>query len=168
MMRYQVMALSSEMTGAMTIGSIAWQRGGSSGSETGYYNNFQLYMGLASSDQLSDNFLDNYVPGTRALVYETPTQTMSAAPDQWMTIALDTPFWYNGTDNLIVELIWSGGSNMFFTYKWNTGANRALENDSDIYAPTGVLGQNMSELMFDGPLALTPYSFGAIKALWVE
>jgi len=168
MMRYQVMALSSEMTGAMTIGSIAWQRGGSSGSETGYYNNFQLYMGLASSDQLSDNFLDNYVPGTRTLVYETPTQTMSAAPDQWMTIALDTPFWYNGTDNLIVELIWSGGSNMFFTYKWNTGASRALENDSDIHAPTGVLGQNMSELMFDGPLSLTPYSFGAIKALWVE
>jgi len=167
-MRYQVMALSSEMTGAMTIGSIAWQRGGSSGSDTGYYNNFKLYMGLASSDQLSDNFLDNYVPGTRALVYETPTQTMSAAPDQWMTIALDTPFWYNGTDNLIVELIWSGGSNMFFTYKWNTGASRALENDSDIHAPTGVLGQNLSEVMFDGPHSLTPYSFGAIKALWVE
>lgn len=167
-MRYQVMALSSEMTGSMTIGSIAWQRGGSSGAETGYYNNFQLYMGLASSAQLLNNFEDNYIPGTRTLVYETPTQTMSAAPNQWMTISLDTPFWYNGTDNLIVELIWSGGTNMFFTYKWNTGDFRALENDSNIYAPTGTLSQNMSQLMFDGPLALTPYSFGAIKALWME
>lgn len=167
-MRYQVMALSSEMAGELTIESIGWQRGGSSGSETGYYNNFQLYMGLASSDQLSNNFEDNYLPGTRTLVYETPAQTMSAAPDQWMTISLDTPFPYNGTDNLIVELIWSGGSNMFFTYKWNTGDYRALENDSDIYAPTGVLSQNMSELMFDGSLALAPYSFGAIKALWTD
>lgn len=167
-MRYQVMALSSEMTGPMTISSISWQRGGSSGSETGYYNNFQLYMGLASSDQLSESFEGNYIPGSRTLVYETPTQIMSAAPDQWMTISLDTPFWYNGTDNLIVELIWAGGSNMFFTYKWNTGSFRALENDSDIYSPTGTLSQNMSELMFDGPLALTPCSFGAIKALWVD
>ena len=167
-MRYQVMALASEMNGAMTIGSVSWQRGGSSGSPTGFYNNFQLFMGVSAEAGLGNNFEGNYIPGTRTLVYETPSQTMSAGPDEWMTITLDTPFWYNGTDNLLVELQWVGGSNMFFTYKWNTGANRALENKTDIYSPTGNLSQNMSELMFDGPLNLTRHTFGAIKALWAQ
>ncbi len=167
-MRYQVMALSSEMDGAMTIGSIAWQRGGSAGSTTGYYNSFKLYVGVASTDELTTTFEDNYVPGTRTLVYETASQTMTAGPDEWMTINLDTPFWYNGTDNLVVELVWIGGSNMFYTYKWNAGSNRALENGDDITSPTGTLSQSMSELAFDGPLSLTRYSFGAIKAFWAE
>jgi hypothetical protein len=167
-MRYQVMALASEMDGAMTISSISWQRGGSMGSASGNYNNFEIHLGLSSEPELTDVFEDNYIPGTRTLVYQTSSQTMSAGPDQWMTIPLDTPFWYNGTDNLVVEIRWVGGANMFYTYKWSTGADRALENKTDVFSPAGTLSQNMSELMFDGPLSLTRHSFGAIKALWTD
>lgn len=154
------------MSGAMTINQIGWQRGGSSGSPSGYYNNFELYIGLASESELSDTFDDNYIPGTRTLVYKTTTQVMSAGPDEWMIITLDTPFWYNGADNLIVELEWVGGSNMFYTYMWETGTSRGLMNKSDVSAPTGTLYTRMSELMFDGPLALEQGTFGSIKALW--
>ncbi len=150
----------------MTISEISWQRGGSSGSASGSYNSFKLYMGLSAASELTSTFADNYLPGTRVLVYETGTQFMSGQPDQWMTITLDTPFWYNGVDNLVVELEWVGGVNMFFTYMWPTGANRGLMNKTDVGSRTGTLSQNMSELMFDGPSALEPATFGSIKALW--
>jgi len=150
----------------MTIDQIGWQRGGASGSATGYYNSFKLYVGLASESELSDTFNDNYIPGTRTLVYTTTTQVMSAGPDEWSIITLDTPFWYNGTDNLIVELEWIGGSNMFYTYMWDTGTNRGLMNKSDVTSPTGTLSTEMSRLMIDGTLALEHETFGSIKALW--
>lgn len=148
----------------MTIESVAWQRGGSSGSPTGTYNNFKLYMGLASADVLSDTFADNYIDGTRILVYDTATQTMSAGADEWMTITLDTPYWYNGSDNLVFELEWQGGASMFYTYMWNTGSPRGLMNKTDLTSPTGTLSNNMSELRFDGTMALVPSTFGSIKA----
>lgn len=154
------------MQGAMTINQIGWQRGGSSGSSSGYYNNFKLYIGLASESELSDTFADNYIPGSRIRVYETTTQVMSAGPDEWMIITLDTPFWYNGVDNLIIELEWVGGSNMFYTYMWETGTNRGLMNKTNVGSPTGTLYTKMSQLMFDGTLALEPETFGSIKALW--
>ncbi|MCK5117053.1 MAG: hypothetical protein KAR44_10665 [Candidatus Aegiribacteria sp.] len=161
-----MIALSSEMSGAMTISQISWQRGGSSGAASGNYNNFKLYVGLASVSELTDTYADNYIPGTRTLVYQTASQVMSAGTDEWVTITLDTPFWYNGVDNVIVELEWVGGANMFYTYMWETGANRGLMNKTSVGAPTGTLSTKMSELMFDGDMALEQHTFGYIKALW--
>ncbi|MBD3279001.1 MAG: hypothetical protein GF388_11935 [Candidatus Aegiribacteria sp.] len=149
----------------MTIGRVSWQRGGSYGSETGYYNSFKLYIGLSDSAELTDTYSDNYIPGSRVMVYSTTTQVMSAAPDEWMTVELDTPFYYNGSDNLILELEWAGGSNMFYTYMWDTGSNRGLMNKVDIGSPTGVLYSSMSRLMFDSPVSLDAATFGEIKAL---
>lgn len=150
----------------MTIGEVSWQRAGTSGSPQGYYNTFRIYMGHADTDELSDTFEDNYVPGSRTLVYSTATQTMSADPDQWMTIQLDTPFEYDGTRDLIVEISWVGGSNMFFTYMWETGSNRGLMNKNDVTSPTGTLYTRMSQLMFSPASSLEQHTFGAIKALW--
>lgn len=158
--------MSSEMSGAMTISQIGWQRGGDYGASSGYYNNFKLYIGLASKSELSDTFDDNYIPGTRILVYEATSQNMAAGPDEWMIITLDTPFWYNGVENLIVELEWVGGYEMFYTYLWETGSNRSLMNKADVHSPTGTLSTTMSQLMFDGALALEQETFGSIKALW--
>lgn len=161
------MALSDEMAGPMTISSVAWQRGGSSGSASGTYNNFKLYMGLCSSSELTSTFADNYIPGSRVLVYETASQVMSAGPDEWMTITLDTPFWYNGEDNLILELEWQGGANMFYTYMWETGASRGLIADYP-WMEQGTLSTSMSELGFDGDLGFVQVTFGAIKTLFAN
>ncbi|MEN8208431.1 MAG: hypothetical protein ABFR50_04185 [Candidatus Fermentibacteria bacterium] len=150
----------------MTISQIGWQRAGSSGSAYGYYNNFKLYIGLASVSELSSTFADNYIPGTRTLVYQTTSQVMSADPDEWMSITLDTPFWYNGADNLIVELEWLGGANMFYTYMWETGTSRGLMNKSNVSSPTGTLSSRMSQLMFEGTMAFEQSTFGYIKTLW--
>jgi hypothetical protein len=154
------------MEGPMLIQSIAWQRAGSAGSATGTYNSFKLYVALSSASELTDTYESNYMPGSRTLVYETPTQTMSAGPDEWVTLTLDTPYWYNGTDNLIVEFEWQGGANMFYTYMWPTGANRGLLNKTSLVSPTGTLSQNMSELRFEGEDALQPLTFAEIKTLF--
>lgn len=150
----------------MTIGEIGWQRGGSAGSASGTYNGFKLYMGVAAGSELTDTFEANYAPGTKTMVYSTPVQTMSAAADGWMMITLDTPYEYDGTENLIVELQWAGGANMFYTYMWDTGASRGLMNKTDISNPTGTLSNLMSELMFEPAYALEANTFAAIKALW--
>ena len=152
----------------MEIARISWQRAGSYGSETGYYYGFKLFMGTAADSELTDTFADNYAPGTRTLVYSTTAQQMTADPDQWMTILLDDPFYYNGTDDLIVELQWVGGSNMFYTYLWETGSNRGLMNKNDVGSPTGFLYTTMSELMFGAASPLQQSTFGSIKAMWAD
>lgn len=154
------------MSGPLTIGQISWQRGGSFGSATGTYNNFKLYMGVAAGSELTDTFENNYMAGTRVQVYATPSQSMHAEADGWMTITLDTPYEYDGTGNIILELEWAGGSNMFFTYMWQTGANRGLMNKSNIGNPTGTLSTKMSELMFQPALTLEVTTFAGIKALF--
>jgi hypothetical protein len=152
------------MSGPMTISMVSWQRGGSSGSTSGTYNSFKLYMGVAAGTELTDTFEANYVPGTRTLVYQTPSQVMSAAPDEWMRIVLDTPYEYDGASGLIVELQWVGGVNMFYTYMWDTGSSRGLMNKTDVTSPTGTLYTTMSELRFDDTQALETDTFGSIKA----
>ena len=161
-----MIALAEEMAGPMTIGELSWQRAGSSGSPQGFYYVFSIHMGLADADELSDTFEDNYVPGSRTLVYTASTQKMTAEPDQWMTILLDTPFQYDGTHNLIVEIQWIGGANMFYTYMWETGSYRGLMNKNDAGSPTGTLYTRMSQLMFSPASSLEQHTFGAIKALW--
>jgi hypothetical protein len=163
-----VIALASEMDGPMTIGEISWQRAGSYGSETGHYYGFRLYMGVAADSELTNTFADNYVHGTRTLVYSTAAQQMTALPDQWMSILLDTPYYYNGTEDLVIELEWVGGSNMFYTYLWDTGTNRGLMNKSDVGSPIGELYTTMSELMFAPASALEERTFGSIKAMWAD
>jgi len=121
-------------------------------------------MGVAAGTELTDTFEANYVPGTRTLVYQTPSQVMSAAPDEWMRIVLDTPYEYDGASGLIVELQWVGGVNMFYTYMWDTGSSRGLMNKTDVTSPTGTLYTTMSELRFDDTQALETDTFGSIKA----
>ncbi len=150
----------------MTIGQISWQRAGSAGSSTGYYNNFKLYMGVAAGSELTDTYQANYAPGTRTEVYATSSQAIHAEADGWMTITLDTPYEYDGTGNIILELEWAGGSNMFYTYMWETGANRGLMNKTSLGSPTGTLSTKMSELMFEPAYSLEATTFAAIKSLF--
>lgn len=160
------MALASEMNGPMTIGETGWQRAGEYGSKTGYYSGFTIYMGHSGGSELTPRFDDNYLPGTRVMVYSTSSQTMTAEPDGWMSVPLETPFEYNGTDNLIVEIEWTGGSNIFYTWMWETGANRGLLNTTDTGNPSGELRTAMSRLLFTPASSLDRLTFGGIKTLW--
>jgi hypothetical protein len=148
----------------MTIESISWLRTNpESGDSTAAFPEFELYMGLCSGDYLGTEFLDNYIPGTRTLVYSSNPLQVSADPGEWYTIELQTPFWYNGQDNLLLELCWINGTGSFHTYAWNSpGVPRSLKSPTPD-GPTGFLSSMMSQLMLDGTTGLSPATFAQVK-----
>ena len=145
----------------MTLNALSWHRT-SVGSASANFSNFQIFVGHGASDELGTNFEDNYIAGTRTLVYSATSQTLFAQAEEWVTIDLDTPFDYNGIDNLIVEINWSGGSGTFYTYKWQTGTNRCLTG-ANPGSTTGSLSTQIGQIRLDLPLALESTTFAAIK-----
>jgi len=161
-----LVVLDEEIGDAMAIETISWQRG-PSGSAVASFNGFQIFMGISEADMLGTTFDDNYIPGTRTLVYETNLLELNVGPDEWFDFTLDTPFWYNGEDNLIIEVVWQSGENTLWAYVWNTtGQTPRSVEAATAGASQGFLSQKLSELRLDGILGLTQETFGGIKALF--
>ena len=79
-------------------------------------------------------------------------------------IVLDEPYWYNGQDNLIIEVEWAGGSGSFYTYKWDTGSARCVVGAYP-GVTSGSVQNSMSQLMLTGTLELGTATFGAVKTV---
>jgi len=165
-MHYQVVVLDSEMGGAMEISSLAWQRA-LSGSDQGHYFNVDIYMGLCAGDQLGGTFEDNWVPGTKTLVFSADALDLTAGPNEWVSVALDTPYWFNGQQNLLIDLQWASAnpSYSFYTWHWDTGVVRSVKATS-LGSPSGILSTQMSEMTISGVLVLDQATFGAVKAVF--
>lgn len=159
--------LASEIGDAIEIESLSWKRH-VSGDPQGIYNDYSLYMGLCSSDVLGTNFDDNYISGSRTLVMSSSLYTTpSAGPNAWFDSILDTAFWYNGEDNLIIEIEWSDGAGSLYTWHWDSssqrcvigpyGASNASETSSDV-----------PNIRLNGVLSLSNTTFGQIKAAFIE
>jgi hypothetical protein len=166
-MRYQAVVLGEEMQGACDILSVAWQRA-TSGNDQGHYYDVNIYMGLCASDQLGSVFEDNWVPGTKTLVFSTDQLDLSAGVNEWEPITLDAPYWYGGQQNLLLEVEWGSAntSYSFYTWKWDTGAVRSIKA-VDLAAPSGIMSTQMSELQFTADLDLEVDTFGCIKTLFI-
>ena len=145
----------------MTIDAVSWNW--AAGGTTATFGDFQLFMGHSASGELGTRFDDNYIPGSKVLVLSEGVQTVSAGSDGWITLELETPFEYNGTDNLVIEVHWSSGSGSVYTYKWETGQNRSLTGAHPT-SPDGSLDSQTSQIRIDMPLALEQMTFGRIKA----
>jgi len=162
-MRYQVVVLASDIGDAMTIESLSWIRS-VGGDPEGTFEDFKVYMGLCSSDELSTDYDSNYMSGTKLLVQESTSYTNGATnPNDWFDMILDTPYWYNGEDNLIIEMEWSSGNGSLFTWHWNGGDNRCVIGSygSSIGDYTE---QMVPNLKLNGTLSLDATTFGAVKA----
>ena len=158
-----MVVLASEIGDAIEIESLSFKRH-FSGHSQGTYNDYSLYMGLCSSDELGTNFDDNYIPGTRILVMSSSSYTTpSAAPNEWFDNILDTSFWYNGVDNLIIEIEWSSGTGSLYTWHWDASGQRC------IIGPYGAsieseISSVMPNIKLNGVLSLSNSTFGQIKA----
>ncbi len=163
-MRYQGVVLESEIGGAMEIESIAWQRT-PAGSDQGHFYDVEIYMGLCSSDQLGSTFADNWVPGTKTLVFSAAQLDLAAAANEWEAVILSTPYWYDGQQNLLFEVTWQSASTSysFYTWQWETGGARTAYA-TNLGSATGILSTKLSMLQFDGVLALDSVTFGSLKA----
>ncbi|NOQ22377.1 MAG: hypothetical protein GQ565_06985 [Candidatus Aegiribacteria sp.] len=165
-MRYQVVVLASEMGNAINIDSFSWKRH-VTGASQGTFNDMKIYMGLCSSAELGSTFDDNYISGTRTLVMSaSPYTSQSAGPNEWFEFVFDTPYWYNGQDNLLIGIEWSTGSGSVYAWNWNGGTNRCIYG---LYGASTALSQNSNvpNLRLNGTLSLTNSTFARIKAAFI-
>lgn len=162
-MHYQVVVLASEINSAILIDRISFQRS-VGGEPMGTFNDFKVYMGVSGSDQLSLDYQANYIDGTRIQVLAgDPYVNGAASPNTWFDVVLDTPYWYNGQDNLIIEVEWSSGAGSLYTWQWNGGSDRSVIGEYG--ASTGAYTESLvPHLILNGTLSLESTTFGAIKA----
>jgi hypothetical protein len=162
-MRYQVVVLDTEIGDAIEISSISWKRFPSP-DDQGSFNDLKVYLGLCASDDLVAAFDDNYISGTKTLVLSESSYTTSVVGiNEWFEIPFTTPFWYNGQDNLIIEIEWSSGSGSLYSWSALPGGIRR------IYGPYGttsalVLDDNFPTIQLNGTLSLENTTFAQIKA----
>jgi len=162
-----VVVLDSEIGGAFQIQELSLVRhsSGSTPAPTNF-SDFQIWFGLTDSDQLSSTFEDNFIPGTRTLVFDRDSLYLSASPGEQIDFELDQPFWYGGTHNLVVEILWSDGeeigSECVYTWQWNTGAMRCASGPYT--ASSGSLTSMIPMLVLTGVQALDQTTFAAVKS----
>ncbi len=130
-----------------------------------FFNEFTIYLGPCSSDELGTDFEANYLPGIKTEVFNRTDWTLDASPG-WFTIEFDTPYWYSGSGNLIIDFEWPDGEHEIYNFNWDTGSNRALY--ADYGEPTGTNMTDIPHMLLNGTLALDQNTFGAIKALFAE
>ncbi|MBN1434558.1 hypothetical protein JW921_07350 [Candidatus Fermentibacterales bacterium] len=155
--------LEEEIGTAMQIQSIQWHWVWTPDAEEfATCGDFNLYMGYCDSDELGSGFEDNYVPGTRTLVYSNPSLYVTAGAGGWTPVNLSTPFWYDGSGNLIIEVEWANDfdDNSFYCGQWNTGSTRCLKVEDNGPAQ---LDSNVTHMILTGVLGLDTGSFGEIK-----
>ncbi len=170
-MRYQVVVLDEEIGSDFDINSIAWQKH-PAGDTSAEFNTLKIYMGLCSEDQLASIFDDNYISGTRTLVYESSSQVMSGGIDEWVSILLDTDYQYDSSEgNLIIEVTWVSpvDNKSFYSRSWDAGTIRAVgyTQTGAPTQPTGSLSSSLPRLTITGSAggALESLTFGAVKSM---
>lgn len=134
-----------------------------------YYSSWKdsvsIYMALTELNELTDIFEMNYTMGTRQLVLDVDTLYYGTVPEEWFTIELQTPFWYPGEGNLLLELI-SPGCDGGYTdiYNWNSNSYRTLVTH-DCGQPNGELDWWVPYMIISGELGLDLMTFGSIKVI---
>lgn len=159
-----MIAKADEIGDAIEISSIGWHRG-TGGTPTASFNNFNIYLGYCPEDMLGTNFMDNYTEGSRVLVKHSASIIVAEGTDDWFTIDLDDPFWYNGEGNLILEVEWDSGSGSVHNYFFETTGYPMRLKAAESGAETGFLSSSRCQFMLIGTAALESDTFGAIKVI---
>ena len=168
-MRYQVVVFDEEIGSDFDVTEIGWQIHPTAATPA-EFSGMKVYMGLCADESLGSTFEDNYIAGTRTLVYQNSLEVLSGAAGDWATVTLDDTFQYNSDEgNLVIEVTWDSCVNhkSLYVYSWDTGAIRAVGNTQAGAPsnPTGSLSSAMPRIILTGNAAgnLTSMTFGAVK-----
>ena len=161
-----MIVLEEELDGPMDIESISW-----------YWlpieedfatcEGFELHLGYRTSDQLGDDFESNYNPGSRTLVYSDDSLYVTPGSGNWTTLTLSTPFHYNGSDNLVIEVEWDNGveDNSYYCGQWEAGSNRCLKSED---GGPALLYEWVTHMIITGTLGLDTGTFGEVKTVLIS
>lgn len=168
-MRCQVVVLDEEIGSDFEIDEVGWQVHPAA-DPSAEFTGLSVYMGLCAEDDLGSVFDDNYIPGTRTLVYQNSSRVMSGSAGDWAMIQLDTPFTYDASEgNLIIEVTWDScvDHQSFYVYSWDTGAIRSVSNTQAgaPSSPSGSLSSAMARMMLTGNSGgdFTSVTFASVK-----
>lgn len=148
---------------AMEIGSITYVRPYSCG---GWAGSFSMKMAHVAIDQLSETFADNYEPGSLQEVVFIDSLPLAGASGSTLTITFDQPFWYNGVDNLLIDICYPDGWACAGVHNWEAGPARSLVDlfpYSGSAGATGELFTKVPYMILEGELELMGMTFGGIK-----
>jgi len=158
--------LTSEMGDAIEIESISFRNSPASPDPSGSYDDLEIHIGLCDSDVLGSTYADNFIAGTRTLVLSSSLySTGDVAVGEWFDFELDTPYWYNGQDNLLIEVIWPSGLGSLYPYAWETNENRSCFGT--FASTSGAFQTRLPHMMLNGTLELSNTTFGEIKATFL-
>jgi hypothetical protein len=163
-LRYQVVVPASEIGAGGTVTAISWHRSGFYPSGASY-GEVQIFMGRGVSGSLQDLFDENYVPGSKTLVFEEPELSLEATPDGWFSLQLETPFSCSAGDNLIIDVLHGSSRLGLYTWHWNTGSERSLMAPDDS-ACRGYLAEDLPHMVLElEDTGLDTRTFGWIKRI---
>jgi len=165
-MRYQVVVLADEINSDITIESFSWIRA-VGGDPVGIFEDMKIHMGVTENNELTVVYEDNYTPGTRVLVFDGAPSCMLQADNtnDWFDITLDTPYWYDGQNNLVIEIEWKSGEGSLYTWHWDSDTSRRVIGAYG--ASSGdYVDYDVPNLRLNGTLSLENSTWGRIKAAY--
>jgi len=166
-LRYQVVVLESEIGGAMLIDAISFEAAPGTG-QFSMFNGYQVCMGPSDLTGLGTVFDDNY-SGDVLTVYD-HSQTTHYNSNGLFTIPLDTPYWYSGQGNLIIEIKYDdSGSipdNQSVYVMYCAAEGNRIVWDYSPEAPAGQLYPFLPHMFISGDMSLDTSTFGSIKAIF--
>jgi len=159
-----VIATSEEIGDAIEVTSLSWHRG-TGGTPTSSFTDFNIYLGYCPNETLGTNFADNYSPGSRTLVHHSDNITVAEGTEEWFSIDLDTPFWYNGAENLILEVTWASGAGSVNNYLFTTPMTPVNLKSAIPDGETGFLSSIRCQFMLLGMQQLENGTFASVKVI---
>jgi hypothetical protein len=162
-MRFQCLWLKSSINYAGYINVIEFDY--SSGSLPAYFNNCKILLCHSTKTALEATFANNYTG-------KTPVEVYSGGATLTGTGWIDTHikpnrFNYNNSDNLLMEVVWNGGSGQdIFMYR-ASGVGRRCYSYSSTSATGTVYAQAQRIRLHIGTMvAVAPTSLGRVKTLF--
>lgn len=153
---------------AMSITALSF-RAGTGSDPQGPYDNLGILMGHTGLSALTDTFDDNWSTSGTTVLSAPNYYITGVTADSWVEFQLDTPFAYDGSSNLLIEVVWDGpaaplGEGSIYTWQWVVPENRVLTAIS-ASAATGLLQTVSHNMLLEyEPMALEAMTFGAVKA----
>ena len=137
--RHQVLVLASELPGRASFTEVDLLCA-SPTYDSGIFYDYRLLACHTSLSELTDTYATNYDGNEPDTVTSTSMLELGWVNNQWGRLPFDTPFEYNGLDNLLLEFRWNGddGRAVYSKGWYPPGGNRTLDGYS-LTSPTGTL-----------------------------
>ena len=93
---------------------------------SGTFYGAKIYFCHTTRTSLSTTFADNYSGNTPVRVLSRSSLVLNWTENQWNQIGFDTPFSYNGRDNLLIEICWDSASGGLITATTDPATGQTL------------------------------------------